>query len=254
VARAIPDPGFAGDDGGADPALAAALRERSAGRTTDSAVLAALVRARLLVPVVAVLGDEDAAPALRREKHTDMALVTLIGADGRRAVPAFTSLASLARWNRDARPVPVAAERAGQTALADGHELLVLDPAGPATYLVEGPALRALAEGRVQVPPIEDPDVAAAVRSAAGGEDGLAAVYVLPGRDSDVTVALVLSAGTGADAAGAIVARLAARLAEDPVLRARLDRGMDLAVLPAGSAPGGLDVLARTAAQPDRPR
>ena len=59
VERHIPDPGFAGDDGSADPALSALLATWSAGDADRVDVIAALQRSRLLVPVVAVLGEVE---------------------------------------------------------------------------------------------------------------------------------------------------------------------------------------------------
>ncbi|MYV71110.1 SseB family protein, partial [Streptomyces sp. SID2131] len=101
----IPDPGFSDDDGTADPRLAAALAAWAEDRTAHGPVLAALREARLLVPVVAVLGEvETDENGLRREKTSDMAVPTLTAGD-RRALPAFTSTASLALWDPQARPV-----------------------------------------------------------------------------------------------------------------------------------------------------
>ncbi|WP_261989055.1 SseB family protein, partial [Streptomyces sp. wa22] len=53
----IPDPGFSDDDGTASPELTAALAAWAEDRTAVGPVLAALRDARLLVPVVAVLGE-----------------------------------------------------------------------------------------------------------------------------------------------------------------------------------------------------
>ncbi|MFE2872793.1 SseB family protein, partial [Embleya sp. NPDC059259] len=93
--KSIPDTGFPDDDGSAHPALAEALAARE---VDDEAVSLALREARLLVPVVAILTEEeDVAPGeLRREKSSDMAVPTIQGPDGRRALPAFTSVAALA--------------------------------------------------------------------------------------------------------------------------------------------------------------
>ena len=94
--RHIPDPGFAGDDGSADPALAAALTAYAADRDAVP-VLRALTGARLLVPVVAVLGEVEVDQnGLAHDKTSDMATVLLTGADGRQALLAFSSLATLA--------------------------------------------------------------------------------------------------------------------------------------------------------------
>lgn len=103
----IPDPGFAGDDGSPEPRLAAALTAWSAAPsgTAETELLALLADARLLVPIVAVLGETEIGPDGRKgEKTSDMAVATLRLPDGRRGLPAFTSLDALARWRPDARP------------------------------------------------------------------------------------------------------------------------------------------------------
>jgi hypothetical protein len=254
VNRAVPDPGFAGDDGSADAALAEALAAYAAGRTGEQAVLAAMAEARLLVAVLAVPAHGTAGHHRVREGGTDMALLTVTGGDGRRALPAFTSVAALAEWNPDARPVPAKAQRVCLAALTEAADLVVVDPAGPVTYLLEGAALRALAAGREPVSPLQDPDVAAAVRAAVSSEPLLAAAYLLPAAAADFVLGLVLSPEiTVADDASAvqrIAGRVAQALAGDPILRERLDRGMDLAVLPAGTTPTGGQVLF---ARPDSP-
>ena len=59
--RAISNPGgqqFRGDRGEADPRVTAALAAYQAGQGSEQAALDALAAARLLVPVIAVLGSE----------------------------------------------------------------------------------------------------------------------------------------------------------------------------------------------------
>ncbi|MET0839832.1 MAG: SseB family protein, partial [Marmoricola sp.] len=108
--RTIPDPGFAGDDGSAAPHLTAALAaydEAPADRDAHRAALVALAGARLLVPVVALLGEVEVDDAgLAHDKTSDMAAVLMTGQDGRTALLAFTGSASLQQWNPEARPVP----------------------------------------------------------------------------------------------------------------------------------------------------
>ena len=148
VERQIPDPGFAGDAGGADATLAAALAAYSQDEIPHGDVLLALQDARVLVPVVAMLGEvEYDARGLAHDKTSDMAAVLMQGADGRLALLAFTSTASLARWNPEARPVPVAARVAAQSAVQEEAAALVLDIAGPVTLVVEGDDLITLAAG-----------------------------------------------------------------------------------------------------------
>ncbi|MFF8512487.1 SseB family protein [Streptomyces sp. NPDC015492] len=231
----IPDPGFSDDDGTADPRLAAALAAWAEDRTAHGPVLDALRDARLLVPVVAVLGEvETDENGLRREKTSDMAVPTLTAGD-RRALPAFTSIASLALWDPEARPVAVPLHQALQAAAHEKADTVVLDLAGPVPYQLTGPALLALAEGRTSADPLDDPAVREAVRAAVAAEPAVLRAHLGPGA-ADGTLALVLDgAGSPAEAAQ----RVARALAADETLRARLVRGLDLALLPASATPPG---------------
>lgn len=150
-ARAIPDPGFPGDTGAADPALTAALATYAADPAAPGAayaVLAVLQDCRVLVPVVAMLGEvEIGEHGLAQEKTADMAAVLMQGRDGRQALLSFTGLDALRTWNPEARPVPVTAVDAARSARHDGAAALLLDVAGPVLFVVEGDDLEALAEG-----------------------------------------------------------------------------------------------------------
>ncbi len=147
--RTIPDPGFAGDDGSVPAPLARALAAYADDpRGRLHATLAVLQDSRLLVPVVAVLGEvEHDDQGRAHDKTSDMATVLMKGRDGRMALLAFTGNEPLRRWDPEARPVPVTAPRAAQAAVHDGAEALVVDVAGPTLVVVEGEDLRALAEG-----------------------------------------------------------------------------------------------------------
>ncbi|OKK15269.1 hypothetical protein AMK16_29050 [Streptomyces sp. CB00455] len=227
----IPDPGFSDDDGSADPRLSAALAAWAADRAKEPEVLAALKEARLLVPVVAVLGEVETDPAtgLAREKTSDMAVPTLRAGD-RRALPAFTSIASLALWDPAARPVAVPLHQALAAAAHEKADTVVLDLAGPVTYQLTGSALLALAEGRTDAGPAADPAVREAVRAAVSAEGSVLRAHLVPGgADCDGTLAIVLAADGPAPE---VARRLARALAADETLRARLVRGLDLALLP----------------------
>ena len=151
--RTLPDPGFAGDDGGVDPVVTAALAAYDAAIGADAAdphpaALAVLQDARVLVPVVAVLGEvEYDGQGLAHDKTSDMAAVLLTGRDGRAALLAFTGSESLTRWRADARPVPVPVRQAAQAALQDKASALVVDLAGPVQFVIEEEDLASLAQG-----------------------------------------------------------------------------------------------------------
>ncbi|MFJ8148395.1 SseB family protein [Streptomyces sp. NPDC096048] len=242
----IPDSAFSDDDGSADPRLSAALAAWAEDRTALGPVLETLKGARLLVPVVAVLGEvEEDENGLRREKSSDMAVPTLKAGD-RTALPAFTSTDSLARWDAGARPVAVPVHQALRAAAHEKADTVVLDLAGPVPFELTGAVLLALAEGRTTTDPLQDPAVAEAVRAAVAAEPAVLRAHLGPGR-ADGTLALQLE--SGADPARAARA-VAERLAADETLRARLVRGLDLALLPAGATPPGEPLYVREQGQP----
>ncbi|MFH8366995.1 SseB family protein [Streptomyces sp. NPDC018031] len=239
----IPDSAFSDDDGSADPRLTAALAAWSADPSTESGLLAVLAGARLLVPVVAVLGEVEEVPAapegagaaagrtagLRREKSSDMAVALLQAPGGRRALPAFTSTEALARWRPDARPVAVPLRQALEAAAHEQADTIVLDLAGPVTYQLTGAALRALAEGRTDADPLADPAVREALRSVLAAEPAVLRAHLAPAAAADATLALSLTPHPGIRETAQ---RVAGALAAHEVLRARLVSGLDLALLP----------------------
>ena len=218
----------AGDTGGADPAVTAALAAYAAGQGTEHAALTALAASRLLVPVVAVLVEANDAHGEKAhsekahggkgatEKETEMALPTLIGNDGRKAVIAFTGTDTVKRWRADARPVPVPAARLWPAVAAEQADAVVIDVAGPVPLVVEGARLRALANGAPPPLPHEDPDIRAQV--AAVIDD----FTVEPGGpDADVIITLKNSDLAAARAAAEVIAaRLAPRLRRGVAVRA----------------------------------
>ncbi|MFH9075712.1 SseB family protein [Streptomyces alboflavus] len=236
----IPDSPFSDDDGSPDPALRAALGAWAEDRTAHGPVLAALAEARLLVPVVAVLGEvEEDENGLRREKTSDMAVPTL-KAGHRTALPAFTSTEALALWDPEARPVAVPLHQALQAAAHEKADTIVLDLAGPVPYELNRPALIALAEGRRSTDALTDPAVVDAVRAVVAAEPAVLRAHLGPGT-ADGTLALVLDP----TAPQAAAQRVAEALAADETLRARLVRGLDLALLPTEATPPGEPLYVR---------
>jgi hypothetical protein len=148
--RSIPDPGFPGDDGAVVPEVADALAayERGPAAHHHHRTLATVQDTRVLVPVVAVLGEvEHDEQGLAHDKTSDMAAVLMKGRDGRSALLCFSGNEPLRAWNPEARPVPVTFRQAARAALQDGAAALLLDVAGPVLFVVEGEDLGALAAG-----------------------------------------------------------------------------------------------------------
>jgi hypothetical protein len=227
--KRIPDPGFADDDGSADPQLAAALRAHAEDGGRLPEVLAALHRARVLAPVVALLGETGTSEAgLPVDKTSDIALPLLVDTEGRRAVPVFSCLDAMARWDPSARPVPVLGPRAAAVALAEGAEGLVVDVAGPAAATLGGPEVRALAERRAPLPAYDDDALAGAVAAVLAGEPDVLEARLGPGPGVDAVLTLRLDPSAEAATVGA---RLAAAL-RAPAVGRQAVRGIDLALVP----------------------
>lgn len=178
---------FEDDDGAPDAGYLAALAALETGGGDEAAVVASLATARVFVPILARLAEEGDAVAgthgeeLHGDKQADMALVTLRSADGRTVLPVFTSAAALAAWHSEARPVAVYAARAALSAVAEGAELLVLDPGSAATFVVRRPAVWALARQQEWTPSYSDPAVEEAARAATAGFPVLRHVEIRPG-------------------------------------------------------------------------
>jgi SseB protein N-terminal domain len=264
---------FRDDDGSADPRVAAALAAFGSGLGSEHAVLSALASSRLLVPIVArteeTAGEPDgpggvqdhpgAGPgrASGGDRGSEMSLPTLIGRDGRPAIPAFTCMDTLARWDAQARPVPAWAGQVCHAAVGSSCAVVV-DVAGPVPLAIEGARLAALADGRPVPQPYQDPDVLAVVWAVAAGQPAITGLRVTSGdRDpaaearavgdppadnsaSDLQVELTLAAGRS-PAAGDDAARLVGRTLMEQ-LGGRLRRGITIAVTrsagPSAGRPG----------------
>jgi hypothetical protein len=139
------------DSGEADPRLAQALASYDGSSRAHAEILAALAGSRVFVAITATSTAEhvESATGLRAESSAEMALVSLVAADGERALPAFADTGALKRWRLDVRPVAVTAPYLAQAALDDGAAVL-LDPAG-AGVVIGRQELAALATGYVPV-------------------------------------------------------------------------------------------------------
>ncbi len=213
--RILAGTGFEGDDGSADPVLLRAMQEPD----DERALMERMSAARLLVPVVA--GDRQ-----REQTSTDMSSVTITAPDGQRALPAFTSIAVLSAWDPDARPVPVAAARAAQAAVAERCEVMIVDLGADVSVVLRPSMVWALAQQRAWCPAYEDPFVVTAVRHAAHQEPDVAAVLVEAGEPVGagvLRIALALRPGLDARAVQALVTRVGERIATDGEARGRID-------------------------------
>ncbi|TRW44888.1 SseB family protein [Georgenia yuyongxinii] len=230
-----PNP-FSGDDGKVQPAMAAALALQDDGERVR-AVVEALRTGRVLVPVVAHEHPGTAPDGTIREHDPDKfktgdragdamasaAMVSVRTPDGRAALPVFSSVESLLRWDATARPVPVEATRAAVSAVGETDSLLVLDAASEISVLVPRPAVWALAQQRDWTPSWADPALPRVVTGALRGIDELVGVRLERGAQAELRVVLAVRAGLAPGRLQAAVARASEALADQHELRERVD-------------------------------
>ncbi|GAA0955880.1 SseB family protein [Frigoribacterium faeni] len=224
------DTAYAGDDGSADPRLLEALQRFHAGELGEDAVVDALRPARLLVPLVAVAGEEGLDENGRRvDKTQELSIVTVAGPDGRDVLPAFTSVATLAAWSPTARPVPADARRIALAAAAESTDRLMLDPGSPTAFALRRPAVWAVAQDLPWVPSHADEAVLRAFLDGSAAEEALVGLVIAPGYEAarlggpEIVVQLGVRPGLDRDGLTALLGRLQAAWSADAVIADRVD-------------------------------
>jgi hypothetical protein len=228
--REFDDNTFGDDDGSAPPALLGALAAFRAGEVGPETVVDAVRTSRLLIPLVAQLGDSGVNDHGHLvDKTQELAIVTVAGPDGRTVLPVFSSVTAMQTWNPLARPVPAVGARVALAAASEETELVVLDPTSETEFVIRRPALWAIAQGQPWLPSYRDPDVFTAFVASIGSELGVHDVSLLPGdpaarlRGEELVVRLELGAGLTQEELDAVLRRLAQRWASDDVIALRVD-------------------------------
>lgn len=220
----------AGDDGSADPALLAALTAFRAGEGDQAAVVDALRRARVLVPLVAKKGDEGVGPHGHRvDKTQELSIVTVAAPDGRKVLPVFSSVDSMRAWDPLARPIPVAGTRAALAAAGEDTDLVVVDPTSETEFVVRRPAVWAIAQSQPWEPAWLSPEVARGFQESIGSELAVLDVAIEAGdpearlRGPELTVRLRLIEGLDRAELDTVLQRLSRRWAADDRIAVLVD-------------------------------
>ncbi|MBM7504492.1 SseB family protein [Agromyces aurantiacus] len=222
----------AADDGRMPAELGAALARFRSGDGGQADVVAAFGRSRLLIPLLAELGDggsEIGAHGYAVDKSQELSIVTVEGPDGRRVLPVFGSVEAMARWNPAARPVPADGVPVALAAADDGTELVVLDPASETEFVLRRPAVWSVAQQAPWRPPFESDDVRAAFERSIAGELAVLGVELEPGDPDarlagpELVVRLRLVAGLTRAELDATTTRLARRWSEEDAIATGVD-------------------------------
>lgn len=220
----------AGDDGSAPPALIEVIARFRAGDTDAASVVRVFAESRLLIPLLAVLGESGVNNQGRTvDKSQELSIVTVEGPDGRTVLPVFSSVAAMTAWNPDARPVPVSGGRVAVAAVSEGTELVVLDPTTDTEFAIRRPALWCLAQEREWAPGYLDPDVMRAFGDTIVNEPAVLEVTLSAGdpesrlRGPELMIHLLLADGLGEGVVSELVNRLTERWSHNEVIAEQVD-------------------------------
>jgi hypothetical protein len=218
------------DDGSAPPLLMEALGRFQAGEADASAVVDAVRESRLLIPLVAALGETgEGAHGLAVDKSAELSIVTVAGPDGRSVMPVFSSVDTMRSWNPAARPVPADGVRVALAAASERTDLVVLDPTSESEFVLRRPALWAIAQSQPWSPSPTDPAVTATFESSVAGEAAVGGIDVSAGDPGarlagpELVVRLALVPGLDRPSLDALLARLQSRWAADETIATRVD-------------------------------
>ena len=218
------------DDGSAPEQLARSLRRFRAGEADESEVIAAVRDCRLLIPLVARLGEAGINEhGVGVDKSAELSIVTVAGPDGRDVLPVFTAVDAMQRWNPKARPVPADAVRVAIAAASEQTDLVVIDPTSPTEFAIRRPALWAIAQSLPWTPSYLDAAVLAEFVEAAEPERAVVSVQIVAGDPQsrlagpELMVRLTLVDGLAQTELDAVLERMQQRWAASELIAARVD-------------------------------
>lgn len=163
---------WAGDDGSADQNLLETIQKLHRGEVTAEAVVEAFGNARVLIPLLANLGESgEGAHGQTVDKSAELSIVTVETPDQQDGLPVFSSVAAMQAWNTDARPVPVDAKKAALAAAAENNTRIILDPGSESEFVIRRPAIAAIAQQLGWIHPVRDQRVHLAFTEAIGASE-----------------------------------------------------------------------------------
>lgn len=216
--RSFSETPFADDDGSAPAEFIAAISSFRRGEASSAQVVDAIRGCRLLIPLVASLGEAGTNEhGVTVDKSADLAIVTVAGPDGRNVLPVFSSVAAMQAWNPSARPVPADAVRVALAAADESTELVVVDPTSETEFVIRRPALWAVAQSLPWLAPFDSTAIIGEFEASVASEADVAAVTLRAGdpaarlQGPELLVELALRPGLDERALQELLSRLQER-------------------------------------------
>jgi hypothetical protein len=170
--RSFDQNAFADDDGKAPLGLMEAIKKFRAGKVGPEVVVDQIRLSRLLVPLLANLGQSEAgAHGHKVDKSAELSIVTVKSPDNQDSLVVFSSVESMNFWNKESRPVPTDAIRVSLAAASQMSTRVVLDPGSDSEFVIRRPAIARIAQSLPWMPPEKNPEVLKVLENSIAGEE-----------------------------------------------------------------------------------
>jgi hypothetical protein len=147
--------------------------------------------------------------------------------DGKVAMPVFTSLDELTKWNKEARPTPLISNDFAQQTIDQELDALILDIASDHRFVIQGYMLRCLAKNQDWSYPHQDSEVRKTIEKICLKIKKVNKVEITKGVDCDLHVNIYGPPDLADEVIG-----LGKEIAEQEIIRERAPLGADLFLTP----------------------
>jgi len=202
------------DKGKADPILLALLQNKTDG--FEKSVFDRLLSSRLIGAIVA-----------KKDENVEMMQALFSSNDGRVAMPVFTSLEELTKWNKDARPIPLLANDFAQQTIDQELDAIILDIASDHRFVIKGYMLSCLAKNQDWNYPYQDLEVKKTIENICLRLKNVTKIEISKGVDCDLHVNIYGPPDLADEVIG-----LGKEIAEKEIIRERAPLGADLFLTP----------------------
>ena len=202
------------DKGDADPVLLALLQNKADG--FEKSVFNRLVNSRLIGAIVA-----------KKDENVEMMQALFSSNDGRVAMPVFTSLDELTKWNKEARPLPLIANDFAQQTIDQELDAIIVDIASDHRFVIKGYMLNCLAKNQDWNYPHQDLEVIETIERICQRLENVSKIEITKGLDCDLYVNIYGPSNLADE-----VINLGKEIAEQEIIRERAPLGADLFLTP----------------------
>jgi hypothetical protein len=202
------------DKGESDPVLLALLQNK--GNDYEKLVFNRLKNSRLIGAIVA-----------KKDENVEMMQALFSSNDGKVAMPVFTSLDELTKWNKEARPIPLVANDFAQQTIDQELDALILDIASDHRFVIQGYMLSCLAKNQEWNYPHQDLEVKETIEKICQKLKRISKIEITKGVDCDLQVNIYGPPDLADEVIG-----LGKEIAEQEIIRERAPLGADLFLTP----------------------